>query len=868
MKQKVETFTVAVLDKVTGEPIGTGFVISDTLAVTAYHVVANSLRLPTGAKVAPEAHVPLSFPIAGIRKEAMFVPRCSSQDADIAILHVDELPELVEVALLGSSEGCAGDQFVSAGYRKIYGGAVGVIAPPELEPTRAPYPRLILRSDQIDKGMSGAPVLDIDQDRVVGIVVSTWYSDPSSGKDRETSFAAPAEVLIEICESLELVDPLTEVGYKTIQSKGTILENLPPRRAKFFVDRNSERETIINLLEEPGARVLICGTGGMGKTTLALEVGHSYMKRRRFEVIIWTTTEYGGDLTLDRLLNTIAEVFCFHGYMKLLERRKDAKIRQLLRSAPSLLIIDGFECIKGEKIRDFIPRLPRQCRVLITSRRLQENLREEPVILHELSKSDGEDLMRVHSQGKRLERAASEVLQNLHEACGGMPLALEWAVGQINAGRQTIQGAVRDLSRAKAHAIYGALFEDSYNSLLVSEKKVLEAIAVSIGTVSKGALMYVAELSDDGVRAALRQLINMSLVYENGEFEDEKVRFSVHPLLANFVRDELSKHPSVYEKLNRRYIRYFSDLVEHSEYDEIEVEDIRATLDWCKKHNPERLIELVYALSYYFFNYGFWQERIIRGHQALEISRKLGNVQAEAWMLINELGYMKMQQGDYDAAADNINEGLRVVKDKTASMSKVEIVADLKDKLGFHFMMGLAFRYLGILSARRSHYTKAGVFFKQALEIFENLQRRSIIANQKVEMAECALGQGDYENARLLYQESLAYHSQQKEAKPWVIPWMARAYRGLGDIEFHGQRVDEARQLYGKAMSLLDIRHNEYEIARVQFKMALADEKKGHYESALELSKKALQVFARLGTVEIIDDVPDLILRLKRSTQH
>ena len=862
MAQRVETFTVAILDDITKKPVGTGFIVAENLIVTAYHVLLSALRLPNEAVLSHGTHVWIRFPVAQI-DEIGIVTEYNSADADIALLRVDGIPSSCKIAVLGPSIGCAGHRFVSAGYRGISGGAVGTIAPPELESKRAPYLRLVLRSDQIDRGMSGAPVLDLDVDRVVGMVVSTWYGEPASGKDRETSFAIPAEAIRQVCGLVSLVEPLNEVGLAIVQTRGVILENLPARRARHFVGRGDEKQTILNLLKDEGATVVIFGTGGMGKTTLALEIAHCCMERRLVEAIIWVSTEFKSELTSSRLLDTISEVFGFKVYKRLDRENKMSRVWRLLRSRQSLLVIDGFEQVRDPELIGFIQTRPRQCRLLITTRYLTGVPQGEIIRLRELNKLESEELMRVLSSNKRLENAPSEVYHEVYSACGGMPLALEWAIGQINVGRQTLQMVVSSLTQAKIRALYETLFENSYDRLSDTEKQIIWAIVVSIGTISKRALRFMTELDEEIISETLKQLIDMSLVYENGEFDEEQVQFSVHPLLHNFMQAKLVQHPNVAERLTERYIRYFSDLAARNEYEYLKVDEVRFVLDWCSRHNQRKLIQLVYALSYFFFNYGLWEERIKWAREALNASRNLGDSKAEAWMLINELGYMSIQQGKYNLAEEYLRDGLRVVQERLSAMNTDEIVTDAEDKLGWQFMRGLAFRYLGILNSNCSNYSEAQGYFDESAKIFESLKRKSILANQAIEMAELALKRGDIDAALSLYRESITYYDEQRDEKPWVLPWMARAYYGLGDIQMQGGELDKARDLYMAALDLLRIRYDEYEIAQVSYRLALVDEKIGNYESAVRLLEDALRVFARLGTVAQFDQVEETITRIR-----
>lgn len=849
MAQRAEAMVVAVLDSDGRTPIGTGIVAHrDGYIITAYHVLQLALNLKAEDEMPEGASVSLRFPNSNVENRATLVEEYSSIANDVATLSVKSLPATVEVAIFGASRDCVGDKFVSVGYRQAIGGAVGFIAPPQPEPVWRPFPYMVLNSDQVDRGMSGAPVLDLEQDRVVGMVSSTWYSDPSKMKDQSTSFAIPSEAIKEVFPLLMMRGAESSRVLQSLHRQKAILDNLPLERTRYFVGRSADKEKIMQYMRREGTVLLLAGPSGIGKTTLALEVARSFLEADGFTAIIWVSTEIDPELTLDILLGNIADLFSFTGFNRLQASEKKLQIRSFLRAERTLLIVDGAEKVQDRAVFDFLVQLPRHCSLLITSQSTSVFEECESVRLGEFNRSEAQELIKVYSKGKRLEQISVESLGEIYNACGGLPLALSWAIGQINSGRQTLEALTERVTSGKELAIYDRLFEDTYRKLSDIERKIIQTIAIAVGEVSKEAVAYTVEVDEPHLAEPLMQLVDMNLVYPNGHFEEKLVRFTIHPMLQNYVLHRLDISPEVRNTLVARYIRYFSDLIARNEYESLDLNSIRITLDWCSRYQSRRFIELIYILSYYFFEQGLWEERVKWAEKALNMSKSLSDHKAQVWMLINELGYMSMQLGHYDDAEAYIEQGLDLTKREIALLRKQGLDSkDAEDKFGFHFMQGLGLRYTGILKSRQHQYQAAEAHFEAALAVFNHLQRRSIIANQQIEMAELAYLQKDYNSAEALFQESLQYHSDQCETKPWVRSWMARACYGLGDIAFEEGQLTESMALYRESLTLANESGNQPAIAEAKRRLSIVYEKQRRYQESLEVAEQALRLYVNIG---------------------
>lgn len=186
--------------------VGTGIAVStDGKIVTCAHVVEAAIG--THSRNADTAEIGVYFPQArgGEKKarRAVVAKYFPQHDDDVVLLQLTEgasplAPE--QIAVLGKAEASAWHEFRSFGFRRlsdyIAGWADGKIedcVPPPVGSNVQCEP-VQLESNQINQGMSGAAVLDVERNLVVGIVSETWFPDLST-KDRDTAWAVNTRVL-------------------------------------------------------------------------------------------------------------------------------------------------------------------------------------------------------------------------------------------------------------------------------------------------------------------------------------------------------------------------------------------------------------------------------------------------------------------------------------------------------------------------------------------------------------------------------------------------------------------------------------------------------------------------------------------------
>ncbi len=256
---KLRTGVVALLDP-SGQIVGAGFVAAERLIVSCAHVVIAAGSGP-GGTVRVRFHHGGEARDAWVDAVAWSPPQGGGND--VAILRLDaDLPEGVAPLALAPSERCAGHSFRSLGYPAI-GGFVGLWAAGEiLGSVDDVHDRrmLHLRSPEIAGGMSGGPVWDEVQRRVVGAVMATNHPDKSA-KHRDTSFAIPSETLWQVSPELAVHKGQPESVHNPFRAGGRI--NAPER---FFGRHRLVRE----IRAELGKRcsVSLVGASQIGKSSL------------------------------------------------------------------------------------------------------------------------------------------------------------------------------------------------------------------------------------------------------------------------------------------------------------------------------------------------------------------------------------------------------------------------------------------------------------------------------------------------------------------------------------------------------------------------------------------------------------------------
>ncbi|RMF30215.1 MAG: hypothetical protein D6759_12380, partial [Chloroflexi bacterium] len=248
--------------KPNGRTAGTGFVVSeDGLIATCSHVVQDEESQQRGDP--PPEVVEVVFHATGDRRRARVEPEWwrSADAEDVAILRLEgPLPEGVSALPLGSSQHSRGHHFWSRGYRKVERFPGGLDAEGKIQ-SHTTYGDqevkvLQLYTNQIDEGMSGAPVWDEEGRRVVGMINSFWETKRHA--DGWLAFAIPSETLRAVCPALQISDLCPYRGLAAFREAD----------AEFFFGREGDVNRLLDRLRPLPRLLAVLGPSGSGKSSL------------------------------------------------------------------------------------------------------------------------------------------------------------------------------------------------------------------------------------------------------------------------------------------------------------------------------------------------------------------------------------------------------------------------------------------------------------------------------------------------------------------------------------------------------------------------------------------------------------------------
>ena len=372
-----------------------------------------------------------------------------------------------------------------------------------------------------------------------------------------------------------------------------------------FIGRETELALIRQRLLDPNCRLLtITGPGGMGKTSLALQVGRQLLESHSndFPDGIFIVSLANVNLAdvdhiaqetaptkaySEAILQTIAEQLNADPIINL---SSTAQLNNYLRSRRLLLILDNFEHLLDETdtLISLLTTAP-YVKALVTSR-ARLNIRGETVfILNKLSLPDikfqsAEILTQTHvvqlmrdeawRQSEALvmfaQRAKSlcqefivdtETIGPMTEICylvDGLPLGIELATGMLpglscrelaamlSQKLDILETHMRDMP--SGHFTLRAVFEHSWKLLSTVDQELLARLSIFPGAFDHDAASYVAGASI----VQLKRLIDQSLLTRVGD-----THYTLHRTIHEFAQRKLQQVPEQIEAIEKRYAHYY-----------------------------------------------------------------------------------------------------------------------------------------------------------------------------------------------------------------------------------------------------------------------------------------------------------------------
>ncbi|RZK40884.1 MAG: ATP-binding protein [Hymenobacter sp.] len=359
-------------------------------------------------------------------------------------------------------------------------------------------------------------------------------------------------------------------------SKSTVPNNIPVADYEVeggFVGREEDKKVLYKLLSTPKFPIItITGAGGVGKTSLALNLVKGLLNDERidFDAIVWLSAKENMLSTIgieeiepslksyDDMLDTIIDVLGFEDETAHLSSTDEkVKVAELLfeLSKNILVVVDNLETISDERIRDFLIDAPINVKFLITSRRGIGQVERRHNLL-QMKEVEAIRLFRQIARDKKLQSLSQlndEIIKAYVNKISCYPLAIKWVIGQVARGKDI--SVVVDSIQESTSDIAKFCFDQIFSDLPKNCRLILFALTSLDTAPSTGLLKYIVDLDNNQLEEAIEELIIVSLIsIEHSPNTHKEVinKYSILSLTKSYLKHYLSQEPSIKSYLEHR----------------------------------------------------------------------------------------------------------------------------------------------------------------------------------------------------------------------------------------------------------------------------------------------------------------------------
>lgn len=649
--------------------------------------------------------------------------------------------------------------------------------------------------------------------------------------------------------------PATEEDTALLPPETVIPNNIPARGE--FIGREQEKARVLEALASRWPLTCIDGIGGIGKTALALEVAGQCLRASRgvvpadgvptFNGFIWTTAK-DRELTLNDLLDAVARTLDYPGIAQQPLEEKQDSVRKLLQSNSYLLLVDNFETVTDEAVRDFLLRLPEPSKALITSR--EQKLRQAWAVSLKGLEQD-EALALIRSEGRRLglaslEKAEEQVLLRLYQATGGAPLAIKWAVGQIKQKGQSLDIILTALHGARG-SIFDNIFACSWELLSADARKALLVTPLFATSASRAAIEAASDVHHFALDEALGQLVEMSLLDATDELELARRRYNVHPLTRAFSSENLKREAETEQAAQKRLADYYQLFArehggfwnrEGDAHLEPELPNMLAVIqrDW-RQHRVHPGVDILHNISDFMVMRGYWNDLMELGQQAITLASEAGHELHAARFREWPIAWIHRHRGNLDLAEDQVTKALSVY-----------------ERLGDEQGSASAKRQLGRIAQERGDFGQAEQLLREALAFYQATGDERLSYFLTANLADVALEQGHLDMAWALCAGMLpsVRRTYEPELAGLLLTVLGRVARQRGDLQ-------QAKVLFEEVLGSL---YRMDEIANVLLDLAQIEIQLGQTQEARSRLLRALEIYRRLDIQSRVREIEELLTAL------
>jgi predicted ATPase/DNA-binding SARP family transcriptional activator len=550
-----------------------------------------------------------------------------------------------------------------------------------------------------------------------------------------------------------------------------------PAPATPLIGRRREVDDVVALARGDARLVTLTGSGGTGKTRVALQAAHELADRFP-DGVVWIGLAAVRDHALVPV--EIARGVGVDDVEALAERLADRRL---------LLLLDNFEHVEeAAPVLSTLLRTGPDLRLLVTSRqplRIYGEYEYRVPPLRLLDEAVPLFIARARAGGTRL--GASEPLTEICRVLDCLPLAIELAAGRADelAPRDMLARLPARLALAAEgprdldarQRTLTATIRWSFELLSERERELAEALAVFAGGWAPDAAEAVCGATLEELSAlAARSVIGRG----DGRFAMLATtrEFALDGLLASEQADRVrTRHAEHYLVLAvdvDRGLRGGGDQVALLRSLEVENDNLRAALDWLAGRDHERELRLAGALASYWALRGHGDEGLGRLERAL--SRDAGATLERAKALVGG-STLAWDRGDY-------------TRSRAWALESLAIYRAAGDGSG----MVRALMNIGFVGSQVGGVDEARVAYEECLAIARDSGAPRDVVLALGGLTDLALASGDLAEARRRGEESLAIAREIGDHEGGAV-----ALLSLGYVALHDARQAEAVRLLTEA---------------------------------------------------------------------
>jgi len=423
-----------------------------------------------------------------------------------------------------------------------------------------------------------------------------------------------------------------------------------PREIAHFTGREKLIQILTKQISQSGV-FLIYGPSGVGKTALAIHLGH-ILKHVFPDGILWYKVDTANPMDI---LLSIA--YTFHENISPIQNleTRSSVVRALLANKKILLILDNVE--QDSNIRILLPNSSSS--VILTSKyqHLSIDTSYESISLESFTNQESLLLFSKILTSSYVKKY-QEDMKTLSDRVGNLPLPLHIYAKQLAITKQSPKLLLQQIEESKI-SLQALLYEDknlytsidiSFQSLNEEAKKIFLSLGIFEGKdFSPQAVAAINKMTLTETQFILQNLVNTSLLEES-----TKQRYRLHPIIKLYIKKipvdnnlyfQAAMYYAAFLHKNRlKNTKYYNTTVIYPE-----IENIQYLFERCNKLKAYRELNYLWKdLGMFFRQTGEWDKAVIYGEIAYITSKNNKELCKDFCYTVDTLCWIYYFQGEVE----------------------------------------------------------------------------------------------------------------------------------------------------------------------------------------------------------------------------